>query len=292
MLVLGVLLALVAFGGVMLFGAGSNGAKPATPQTVTVVVAAADIPLGATLAVSQLSQIEMNPADATDTYRDANAVVGQVVRHAVRQGEALRTTDFEASLGSAGTADVSSGLKSGNVAIAVVADGVTGVGGFLQPGDTVDVILADPVKIVINPADLPAANPGDASASGGDPFVKLGDVADNDSVKVLVQNVLVLGRGAVTVPDSTTSTGDGSSQVDPATGKPVGTSGIVILSVTPQQAEIIRFGQTADGATLALVLRSPKDTSAPDVTTDGITLRELVDKYGVLPPQIVNSDYP
>ena len=68
---------------------------------------------------------------------------------------------------------------------------------------------------------------------------------------------------------------------------------IVILAATTQQAEIIKFNQM-DG-NISLVLRSAADcrnadgTPAPcaSATTTGITLRVLVDTYGVLPPQVV-----
>ena len=67
----------------------------------------------------------------------------------------------------------------------------------------------------------------------------------------------------------------------------------MILAVTPQQAEVIKFAQI-DGQ-ITLVLRSPKDyvdaAGAPvqpkvDETT-GIILKMLIDKYGVLPPQVI-----
>ena len=72
---------------------------------------------------------------------------------------------------------------------------------------------------------------------------------------------------------------------------------IVILSVTAQQAEVIRYAQLqADPLlTLSLVLRSPEDFIDPATgqpvppvvaETSGITLKELIDGYGVLPPVI------
>ena len=72
---------------------------------------------------------------------------------------------------------------------------------------------------------------------------------------------------------------------------------IVILSVTAQQAEVIRYAQLqADPLlTLSLVLRSPDDFIDPATgepvppvvaETTGITLKELIDTYGVLPPVI------
>jgi hypothetical protein len=72
---------------------------------------------------------------------------------------------------------------------------------------------------------------------------------------------------------------------------------IVILSVTAQQAEVLRYAQLQANPllNLSLVLRSPDDFIDPVtgkpvppvvVQTTGITLKELVDKYGVLPPAI------
>jgi len=40
------------------------------------------------------------------------------------------------------------------------------------------------------------------------------------------------------------------------------------------------------------VLRSPADASAPAVDTTGITLKQLVDQYGVLPPAPVSPVTP
>ena len=77
----------------------------------------------------------------------------------------------------------------------------------------------------------------------------------------------------------------------------------MILAVTAQQAEVIRYGQTMANPliTLSLVLRSPDDFIDP-VTgepvppviaeTSGITLQELIDTFGVLPPTIATPVVP
>lgn len=281
MLVLGVVLALVAFGGVLMFGSGSGNAQPA-PTTASVVTAAADIPLGTALDATMLVVVQKPLAEATDTFSDPAALLGKVVRETVNAGVALTPATFAAA-GNANAAQVTSALKPGQVAVAVQIDGVRGVGGFIQEGDYVDVVLATQVKVVIA---LPPAAGGSGTT---DPFKGIGDVADNTSVKVLVQNVQVLAHGVST----TTAAADGSApQVDAATGQPVPDSQILVLSVTPQQAEIIRFGQADTDSTLALVLRAPADVTAPDATTTGITLRELIDQYGVLPPQTITVAYP
>ena len=75
---------------------------------------------------------------------------------------------------------------------------------------------------------------------------------------------------------------------------------IVILAVTTQQAEVIKFAQL-DGS-ISLVLRSPDDfidpatgepvAALPPVETTGVILKTLVDTYGVLPPELVETVLP
>ncbi len=71
----------------------------------------------------------------------------------------------------------------------------------------------------------------------------------------------------------------------------------MILAVTPQQSEVIRYGQQMANPllTLSLILRSPDDfidpvtkqpVTPPLDETTGIVLRTLIDTYGVLPPTI------
>ncbi|MEX1170735.1 MAG: hypothetical protein WEE50_11390, partial [Chloroflexota bacterium] len=78
---------------------------------------------------------------------------------------------------------------------------------------------------------------------------------------------------------------------------------IVILAVTAQQAEVIRYAQQMANPllTLSLVLRSPDDFIDPETgnpvppvlaETTGITLQELIDTYGVLPPTIAGPVLP
>ena len=53
---------------------------------------------------------------------------------------------------------------------------------------------------------------------------------------------------------------------------------------------MVRFAQL-DG-NLYLLLRAPADVAAADVETTGITLRELVDRHGVLPPRVIITKLP
>jgi Flp pilus assembly protein CpaB len=74
---------------------------------------------------------------------------------------------------------------------------------------------------------------------------------------------------------------------------------IVILEVSAQQSEVIKFAQM-DGS-ITLTLRSPAEfrdpttnepISAPPAGTTGVTLKLLVDEYNVLIPQLVETVLP
>ena len=73
----------------------------------------------------------------------------------------------------------------------------------------------------------------------------------------------------------------------------------MILAVTPQQAEVIKFAQM--DASVTLLLRSAEDFIDPltgeakvpeTVETTGVILKTLVDLYGVLPPEIIQTVTP
>jgi Flp pilus assembly protein CpaB len=219
---------------------------------------------------------------AVDTYHDPNELVGKVVRRTVLQGETFKSSDFQSAAGLSAL-DVTSSLKAGQVAVAVKVDDITGLGGLIQGGDYVDVLLAmtDQPSPPKAPVVLPIPDP-----ATGFPWT---EVTDNDlnntTIKLLVQNVQVLGF--VGTPAAAASGTEGTPAVDPNTGQPAVSSKVAILSVTPQEAELVRFAQI-DG-NLSLLLRSPGDSAAADAKTTGVTLRELVDHYGVLPPRVIDT---
>jgi pilus assembly protein CpaB len=273
MLLVGVLLAVVAFGGVLMFGSRSGPSGPSAPQTVSVVTALREIPLGTVLVVEDLGTTDMNTADAVDTFRDPAILVGRVVRRTVLTGQPLTSADFQS--GSVNAIDVTTGLAAGQRAMAVAVNPLSGVGSLIQAGDYVDVMFA----ITDQPDPNKAPVVAEFRDAGGLPVTKLLDEwLNNTTVKVLVQNVQVLGTILPTVGTEQQASADEEVQ------------NLAILSVTPQQAELIRFAQL-DG-NLYLLLRSPEDVAAEEVETTGITLRELVDRWGVLPPRVIITRIP
>jgi pilus assembly protein CpaB len=302
-MLLGVGLAVVAFVLVMFMG----GSKSNTPSgntgntnqdsQVNVVVVKNDIPLGDQIAVEDLGTTKMSVTDplAVSAYRDPAQVQGLIARRDLRAGQVLSPADF----GTAGTAtnvDIVTSLDKGLRAMSVQVDQVTGVGTLIQPGDRVDVLSAlseSDAKFplvwckTVDPESIIPCDSNEDRVAG--PVSQ--ETYNGTTTKVVVQNVQVLGTLLPPPPED-------QGQEQPAEGEASNEQGtaltgqqqIVIVAVTPQQAEIIRFTQL-DG-NLSLVLRSPEDKdTAPDATT-GVTLANLVTQYGVLKPEMLEALFP
>ncbi len=164
---------------------------------------------------------------------------------------------------------------------------MSGVGPH-QAGDRVDVSSPDRGPTNKNPITVEGA-----PTREGQPLVTVRNyktvdaLLNNTTVKVLVENLRVVGT---LLPPPTGTQGTTDNTQGAAAPSLNGQSQIALLEVTPQQAELIRFTQL-DG-NLSLVLRAPGDAKAPVVKTTGITVRELVDQYGVLPPKIILTEQP
>ena len=289
-MLIGFLLAAVAFVGVVLLlgngGSGTN--EPGIDATkTTYIVAAKDIPLGTIVTADMIEskdiKVTEKPADAYTLPADA---IGLTATTDVLAGQKVGPQTFSTTTVNP---DIGRLLDPGKRAIAVPVDQVTGVGTLIKPGDRVDVVLAFL-------EDQTAKNPitvENAPTREGQPlttvrnFATVDALLSNTTVKVLVENLRVVG--SLLPPPSGETTADPNAPTGPTYGGEAGTQ-LVLLEVTPQQAELIRFTQL-DG-NLSLVLRAPGDAEAAPVKTTGITVRELVDKYGVLPPKIILTEQP
>jgi Flp pilus assembly protein CpaB len=287
-LLVGVFLAIVAFVGVLLLlqsPASQNGAN-AVPTEGKVVVAKTDIPLSTRIRADQLDTKTIALANINvGAFGDASQVIGQIARQPVAAGGQITATTL--SGGFSGTViDVQT--PAGLRAIAVRVDQTSGVGTVIKTGDYVDSLIAlteeqfasvtvDPA----NPKQVIVVNPGPKGAS----------------VKLILQGMQVLGTLLPPVaPPPANADGTPASSSAPGTALNEQQE-VVILAVTAQQAEVIRYMQVmADPlVTLSLVLRSPDDFIDPDTgapvppvlaETTGVVLRTLIDTYGVLPPTV------
>jgi Flp pilus assembly protein CpaB len=295
-LLVGVFLAIVAFVGILLISRSSTPATVPPPTTGPVVVATVDIPLSTRIRADQVTTktVELT-AKNSGAYTDVSQVLGQIVRQPVGSGAQITQSTLNGGLPGQ-IIDVQT--PAGQRSIAVRVDQISGVGTVIRTGDYVDAILglteeqfASLTQDPANKNQVIVTNPGPKGTT----------------IKVVLQGMQVLGALLPPVAVSTAAPAPAASGAPAASSAPGTTLNeqqeIVILSVTAQQAEVIRYLQLQANPLLSvgLVLRSSDDFIDP-VTgepvppviaeTTGVTLKILVDQYGVLPPSIVTPVLP
>jgi Flp pilus assembly protein CpaB len=284
-LILGVVLAIAAFAGVIVLSNQRPTVVSTAPTTQPAVYAVVDMPLGTVITVEMLEVKQVEIATRVgDAYFETGVVVGKTIRTEVKKGAVITPSLF--STGNGGGAEVVALLDPGLRAIAVTIDQSTGVGTLINVGDRVDLLIGftgDKVPQITVDTTTHLI----IQVNGFNPT----------TTKLLLQNMQVIG--AILPPPPATTAAGGASGASGASSVPAttltGSSELVILAVTPQQAEVIKFAQI-DGQ-ISLVLRSPKDfrdadglvVTPPVDQTTGIVLKTLIDEYGVLPPKLIEA---
>jgi Flp pilus assembly protein CpaB len=291
-LLVGVFLAIVAFVGILVLvrGGGTSNATPPPPTTGPVVVATVDIPLSTRIGADQVKTITVDLAAITPgAFIDPSQVIGQIVRQPAAAGAQITAATIGASSnGQITTVDCPATMRC----MSVQVDQVSGVGTVIKTGDYVDMV----VGLTADKFPVFTVSPTDNSVT-----VVTG--LNSTSVKLLLQGMQVMGT--LLPPPTTTTTEPApapSGSAPPSSGGSTALNGqqeIVILAVSAQQAEVLKFAQMDGSVTLAL--RAVGDfidpvTGAPlppvDAKTTGVTLKVLVDNYGVLPPEVVETVTP
>jgi Flp pilus assembly protein CpaB len=216
-----------------------------------------------------------------DSYALPAQVIGQIARTPVTAGQ-LITSEV---LGAGGTVDTIA-VPAGFVGMSIRVNQTSAVGTIVKPGDFVDLVTGftgpENVKVVI--PDLENTT-DDVFVYGSYPT----DQFNETTVKAIAQGVQVLGT--LLPPPPETAQGEPAATGDTTLNEQ---EQIVIVSVPTQLAELIKFAQLEGD--ISLVLRSSEDcttepvdllTYCPTVATTGITLRRVVDDFGVLPPTVV-----
>ncbi len=206
---------------------------------------------------------DKNPNDfgCPNNPSDLDAILdGTVAAGPIAAGQLIAATSF---------ADVrdlqqrlSDAIAPGKVAIAVQVDNVTSSGGFIRPGDNVNILASasltpltflevisnDELRDLLVQVDQqtapPAEEPG-APVEGGDTGApdNLGNAipASIDVTQTIMQNVQILAVGPDTRP-APLDTG-----LEPSGGQ------VVVFEVTPQQAELIEYARQYTTVTLSLL---------------------------------------
>ena len=196
------------------------------PQGPKVLVAKRSLPVGTIITADavgyQLWPKEMvQDAYFIDGEADMSKLLGTVVRHAITAGEPI-TRGGLVSPGDRGF--LAAALGPGMRAVTVPVSATTGVGGFVFPGDRVDMMLTQSVE-----------------SNDDGPALK--------ATETILRNLRVLATDQST---ETTTTPDGQTVV-----RAVRT---VTFEVTPRIAEKIQVAETL--GTLSLSLRSIADNQS------------------------------
>ena len=269
---IGILLAAVAGVGAFFLLQGDGGGGPrATPAVTTVVEAAVDIPLGTKILEGMVVATEY-PLDTAPQggYTQTSEVIGATVRTDVTKGQLITAATLGYTNPGSAT-EVTSLIDAGKRAMAIRVDQTTGVGTLIKPGDHVDLVVAYTIQLVERTQEGTIENVS----------------TPQKSVKVVLQDLEVLAT-LLPPPDQDTE----QPAETPAPGQQPGApttlndqQQIVIVALTAQQAEVVKYAQTAEPeSAITLILRSADDYGAPPDVTTGIILKLMVDQYGVLPP--------
>jgi pilus assembly protein CpaB len=118
--------------------------KAVQPQRI--IVAATDIPIGATIVERQV-KVAAWPKDSIPpgSAQLTEAVVGRVAIRPIAGGDAVTEQKLKPKSGGAGSGFLTYVVPQGHRAVTVAVNEVAGVAGFLTPNDRVDVIVTTPV---------------------------------------------------------------------------------------------------------------------------------------------------
>ena len=260
-ILVGVLLAALAFVGIVVVLNQQTAPEQVGPVTETVLVATDDIAIGEPVTPDRVEtrQVEVG-AVIQVPLRDPSQVQGQPALFNIPAG--TQVTQAAVGLG-AGAENLAAQLQTGEKAVSFIVDRVQGLNFLVQPGDTIDIVVA--VHLTGPEATGPIR-----------------------TVKTILQNKRVLYVSDTNIAPPPTIGPDGEEVPPPALTL---TSSVIVFAGTDQDAELIRMAQRtetdrsdSEPAALSITLRT-NDDEAIEATT-GITLETLVDDYGVLVPDL------
>ena len=220
----------------------------------------------------------------------ANTLAGKVAAGPVSAGQVV-TTDQWVEITVFEDVSLSEDITQGKVAIGVRPDDVGAAGGFIRPGDSINLIasatleinsflqlLEDPIlRNIVLGTEFTApptttSQPSGTTEDGGettfavteedDPIANFAQTFPTqlDFTQTILQDVEVIAVGDDTLPNRT---GSGLT--------PVGTQ-IVVLEVTPEQAEMIEYARQYTSVAMALL---PSDVPYTPFESAGVTVDDL-----------------
>jgi Flp pilus assembly protein CpaB len=276
-ILVGVLLAVLAFVGVLFVL--NQGGGPSEPDVVQaqVLVATEDIEIGDPVTPEMVEVAEVDPNAVVGTpFTDPSQLTGREATQAVASGGQVSQEVTGQVLGDV---CLSCSLLPGEKAIAFQVDRVTGLDFLVLPGDHIDVVLNQRIPVVQPTIETINSPPAQQR------FEAVAGLESAPTVKTVLQNKRVL---YVSQARSQAVGGEETPSQDGEQGAPPEISSVIIIFAgTDQDAELIKLAQndgTQVGA-LTAILRSREDDV--NEATTGVTISLLIERYGVPVPNIV-----
>jgi Flp pilus assembly protein CpaB len=283
-ILVGVLLAILAFVGMVILLNQPSKIGPSGPAipTVKVLVAKQDIAIGDDVTPAMVNVKDVDPSAVDGTaIGDPSQLRNRAALVAVPAGAQVNAEVF----GIIGNPhiDITGQLKSGEKAIAFQVDSVTGIDFLIKQGDYVDVVIGATITVLQPTADS-AANP-DAPQR----FEVVAGLESSRTVKTVLQAKRVLYVSDTKIQPETAQATPTPSSGAPA-AQPVAIDRVVVvIAGTDSDAELIKFAQNDASVIgpITVVLRNRADTAVEK--TLGLTIDSLVERYAVPIPDIVQN---
>ena len=239
----------------------------AESKTVSVVVAAVDLPWGTKLEPKMIDTLPYIKESLPPGYSSSpESLEGRVLISPVRQNQPI----LESSLApdSVTTGGVSAVVTPGKRALAVKGDKVIGLSGFIRPGNRVDVLVTITVPPKTNKEIIEDISSEDISDDEMrlkwmmiDDYSKKDRSIENEITKTVLEDILVLATGT-------------EIQEHSESGEPHSVD-VYTLEVTPEEGEKLAFA--ANKGKLQFALRNVTDRTT--VLTNGASIHGMVDSF-------------
>lgn len=285
-ILVGVLLAVLAFVGIVVLLGRPSGPTEEVVRTVKVLVATSDIEIGDAVTPDLAAVKEVDPEAVVGTrFSDPSQLLGSPALFPILKDSQI--SQESVGLGAAANVCIECQLLPGEKAIAFQVDRVTGLDFLLQAGDHIDIVY----RAELTPLQ-PTADTVDAGPDEQQRFEPVTGLESSPTVKTLLQNKRVLYVSqtrikSLTEVNATPSPGQANTQTQAAIE-----TVIIVFAGTDADAEVIKFAQTDQSiiGPLTAILRSLDDEVTEE--TEGITLKILVDTFGIPIPEIIQAVLP
>jgi Flp pilus assembly protein CpaB len=286
-ILVGVLLAVLAFVAIVILLNQRQEETPEAEVTQTVLVATEDIDIGEEVTPNKVEAREIPPDAAQGTpLTDPSAVSGQPAVFPVPEGS--QVTGEAIGIGNRLAVNIPALLNPGEKAVTFQVDRVTGVDFLVKPGDTIDIVMSQSITVLQETADS-AANTDETAPAR---FEAVTGLENQRTVKAILQDKRVLYVSATRAQEQEPVDTNGDGVVNDQDEQPAQAaidSVIIVFAGTDQDAEVIKFAQNALGeqGALSVVVRHADDDAVEE--TLGITIDQLVAEYGLRIPDIVEQ---